>query len=88
MTQAKVNEVANRIHGFANEQAQKHNIPLHERNDFVFDLAMGLATQIGLLNAEIKKEMNEQETLFCADVYVFCKRLKRRLEIMKSRTDD
>lgn len=88
MTQAKVNEVANRIHSFANEQAQKHNIPLDERNDFVFDLANGLVAQIGLLNTEIKKEMNEQETLFCADVYVFCKRLKKRLEIMKSRTDD
>lgn len=87
MTQTKVNEVANRLHGFANEQAQKFNIPMYERNDFVFDLAMGLATQIGLLNAEIKKDMNEQETLFCADVYVFCKRLKRRLEVMKSRND-
>jgi hypothetical protein len=88
MTQAKVNDVAKRLHEFAVEQAQKNNIPFDQRHDFIYDLATGVATQIGLLNTEIKKDMNEQETLFCADVYVLCKRLKRRLELMKSKNDD
>jgi len=88
MTQAKVNEFANKLHGFSNEQAQKYNIELAQRQDFIYDMAMGMASQIGLLNADIKKNMNEQETLFCADIYVFCKRVKRRLEIMKTREND
>jgi hypothetical protein len=85
MTQGKVTEVANKLFQFAKDKAQEFNIPFGVRQDFIYKLAMDMTAEIGMVSTDFKNNKDEKETLFCADVYVFCKRVKRKLEIMQSK---